>query len=182
VLVRLLILAAVVAAAVASCGLPHHAPAVPAPAGATRTQAPAPVDRSTARAEPADYTDPASVAAAYVAAICPYSWQQPYGAREHRAVGYLTPTAGRLLTPTPAGRAEWLASVVRDRLVGACQVIAAQVMAEGPNSNIRRYVRVVAHRLITGAAVPRREDDPEYALALTRTAGRWLVDGTSPGG
>lgn len=181
-----MLLVSVVAGAAASCGLPQPAPAIPAPAGTTRPavagSAPGAVPVTAPPATPADFADPASVAAHYVAAVCAFSWRQPYGVREQRAGRYLTPAAAHRSAPSAAGRAAWQAAVVRDGTVGDCQILLTQPMTEAPNTSSRRYLRVVAHRRISRRSGTSVDDEPEYQLLLTDVGGRWLVDAASPGG
>jgi hypothetical protein len=133
-------------------------------------------------AGPANRADAVNVAAHYVSAVCPFDWREPYDARLRRGRPYLTTTAARRLDPTPAGRAGWNQTVVRDHLAGTCLILAAQALTEAPNTADRRYVRVVAQRSITQAGGPPAADTTQYGLLLLRTRGTWLVDAPSQGG
>ncbi|SRR6266496_55216 len=164
---------------IAGCGpastSPTHAATGPGTRDQRSTQASA--ERTTAETFAA-----AQVAVAYVTASCPFSWREPYGQRERRAAAYLTAAQAHARAPSPAGRAAWQASVVRDRLTGSCRVLDDQVLTEAPNSSDRRYLRVVVRRLISRDGQPPDSDEVDYCLVLVLVDGVWRVSGASHGG
>ena len=173
---------ALAALGTAGCGHPQTSPTHPAGARGAGPVPDRPPAAAAAAASAAETFAAIQVAAAYVTANCRFSWREPYGQRERRAAGYLTPARARTQAPSPDRRAAWEASVVRDRLAGGCRVLDARVRAEAPNTPDRRYLRLVARRAISRDGRPPATDQVDYGLVLIRLDVGWRVDGPSYGG
>jgi hypothetical protein len=122
-----------------------------------------------------DYSDPASVAAAfYIAWAGTDAVHDGPGAYVARCAPVVTASLNQQLTASQPASAAWQA-MRRDRLISLAHVraVTRPEGAPAPTSSVA-YLRVYATRVTTSTA-GRTATSDGITLQLTRSGGRWLV-------
>jgi hypothetical protein len=166
------------AALVAGCAGGHagirHATASPAPVPGRLAPAAAPADSLVHVPRP-DYSDPASVAAAFYAAWAGTdALHDGPGAYVARCAPLVTASLDQQLAASQPASAAWQA-MHRDRIVSLVHVRAVirPAGAPAPTSSVA-YLRVYATRVATSTA-GRTASSDGITLQLTHSGRRWLV-------
>lgn len=125
---------------------------------------------------PASYSDPVTVARAWMAQWCATDWREPINANIERASVFQTP-AGKTADLATGDTPQSYQRVVEQQLANRCDQITAEISQEAPAGPNQVYVVVTASRtqLVADRAF-QVVGVTSIRSVLRQPDGRWLVD------
>lgn len=126
---------------------------------------------------PADFTDPAAVAAAYLAAWCYQPLNDPANTNIATVQPWMT-ALGWAQDRSQGVTEQMWTQVVTAGLTSVCGSVRASVSAEAPSSAGTRWVVILARRAYVNRAgkIVGQQNLAETRRVLQGADGRWLVD------